>query len=383
MVQPHNQAKPIFIENNIGIENELSLFNNPSERINLLGNKREREEVNLDQGHERRILSNDDYKEKYNVILSYLKGNEKIKSVKIKDSPMPPITTFIKFEEDYYIAGHENGIITQRRCDNNHLIKCFDNMSNANESKKSIHESTITDILQTRDKNLILTTSTDKTIAIWDINDFKCILSLYDHSGSVNSIIQVRSKEFVTCSDDKSIILWSLENLSVIHKVENAHDNCILKLFMVNDFILSTCKDNFYKLWKIEEDQLKCFQTSNKYSSHITSIALVPNQSLICFGFYDGSLQLLDYRDNFKKIIESKPHNYSIVGLIHIEKDILVSLSNSGIVVFYYIHESKLLELNHLKTSHRNNNFMGFKMLDDNRIITWGKDNMPVIISLK
>lgn len=66
------------------------------------------------------------------------------------------------------------------------------------------------------DGNLIATVSMDKTLKIWDASDFE-LLKVIDlarnqgHTSSVNKVLWVDNQRLITCSDDRSAILWQLE----------------------------------------------------------------------------------------------------------------------------------------------------------------------------
>ena len=53
--------------------------------------------------------------------------------------------------------------------------------------------------------------SMDYTIKIWDLNTNKSIYTLKEHSGSVNSVIQLQDGRIASASFDKSIRIWDLK----------------------------------------------------------------------------------------------------------------------------------------------------------------------------
>jgi WD40 repeat protein len=74
------------------------------------------------------------------------------------------------------------------------------------------HTSTINHISSLND--LIITASRDKSIRIWT-EDIQLVQSIHTihggHHNSVNFILPVDSNSFYTCSDDRSIMRWSIE----------------------------------------------------------------------------------------------------------------------------------------------------------------------------
>jgi hypothetical protein len=66
------------------------------------------------------------------------------------------------------------------------------------------------------DGNLFATVSMDKTLKIWDAANFELlkVIDLARHNGhhsSINKIVWLDNMHLITCSDDRSAILWQLE----------------------------------------------------------------------------------------------------------------------------------------------------------------------------
>ena len=63
--------------------------------------------------------------------------------------------------------------------------------------------------------NLFATSSMDKTIKIWDADNFE-LLKVIDfarngsHTNCINKILWINENEFVSCSDDKNVMVWNM-----------------------------------------------------------------------------------------------------------------------------------------------------------------------------
>ncbi len=63
--------------------------------------------------------------------------------------------------------------------------------------------------------NLFTTSSMDKTIKIWDADNFE-LLKVIDlarnesHSNCINKILWMNENEFVSCSDDRQLMIWNI-----------------------------------------------------------------------------------------------------------------------------------------------------------------------------
>lgn len=78
------------------------------------------------------------------------------------------------------------------------------------------HNFAVYDLIFIKELNKIISCSRDKTIKIWNSNDFSIEIridrKLGGHSHSVNAICEMDSHRFATCSDDKRIIVWKIED---------------------------------------------------------------------------------------------------------------------------------------------------------------------------
>ena len=86
-------------------------------------------------------------------------------------------------------------------------------------SQQPAHWFTINDLIFHPEQHIFLTASRDKTIRIWNGDDFKLIKTLDaardgGHINSINSLLWIPgSSTFVSASDDRSLILWEWEDL--------------------------------------------------------------------------------------------------------------------------------------------------------------------------
>lgn len=78
------------------------------------------------------------------------------------------------------------------------------------------HNYAVYDLVSLDNCDIFASSSRDKKIKIWDAVDFSFIERLEikqgGHKHSVNALSVVNQKEFVSCSDDKKLIVWSMIN---------------------------------------------------------------------------------------------------------------------------------------------------------------------------
>ena len=77
------------------------------------------------------------------------------------------------------------------------------------------HTFSVYDIISVKNGGLIITSSRDKNIKVWNSEDLGFVKRLDakigGHRHSVNALSKIDEKTFVSCSDDKRIIVWEAE----------------------------------------------------------------------------------------------------------------------------------------------------------------------------
>ena len=102
-------------------------------------------------------------------------------------------------------------------------------------------------------KDLLLITG-EKIIQIVNVNTYNLIKTInVDDSGRIYTACMLNKDMILTSDENKRIIQWwkiENDNLKIISKKENAHDNEIVTLSKLgNGLILSGSGDNSVKIW--------------------------------------------------------------------------------------------------------------------------------------
>lgn len=149
------------------------------------------------------------------------------------------------------------------------------------------------------------------------------------HTSTISQIsVFPSSKNYVSVSYDKSIIIWNEDN-KVIQKIENAHENEISYVCIKDDNYFATCSyDKTIKFWKKNEENVFANDKNilNAHEKEIQKILFESNGNIISSGSdYAVKVWKLDDGNNYVNIATLK-HEEEIYSFLIIEdKNLLIS----------------------------------------------------------
>ncbi|CAD8159245.1 unnamed protein product [Paramecium pentaurelia] len=109
---------------------------------------------------------------------------------------------------------------------------------------------------------------------------------LIEHQDDVNTLnFMNKSNHFISGSDDKSIIIWSMNqrNQWICQQKLNGHNNSIYCLVLNNnteDLIISGSRDKTIKFWK-KQNQWLCQQTITDHTNNVLGLSLNQQQNKV------------------------------------------------------------------------------------------------------
>ncbi len=120
------------------------------------------------------------------------------------------------------------------------------------------HQNSVFALALTRDGKYLVSTSRDARFKVWNVENYTLHTEVVAHMYAINSIdFSPNGQYFVTCSMDKSLKVWETKTfklLKVIDKARHAgHGTSVNKVkWMSNDRIASCSDDRTISIWSIK-----------------------------------------------------------------------------------------------------------------------------------
>ena len=179
----------------------------------------------------------------------------------------------------------------------------------------------------------IISTSADKSIVIYDIF-FNILQNIKNAHDKWIDYVEIKDENnFITCSLDKSIILWNKKNneFKINKIIKNAHDDAIIKvIYCSNNNLISCSWDKTIKIWK-ENNNYENIKIL-KHSDWISSLLLLEDKNILISSGRDGT-KLWNYNEiNNISLIKEFKETFceSNQGLCRLNDDIIIVRGKYG-----------------------------------------------------
>ena len=237
------------------------------------------------------------------------------------------------------------------------------------ECVKKVQDLGIVIALLEFEPNMLLSTSSENTICLWNINSNQndriedYVHNFNGHTLWVNCLVKCDDKTFASVSNDCNIIIWDYYQREQILKYK-LHEDCILALIKLNDRNLCTgSADTLIKIWDWKEGEIVqelpghkdwvkclcqmedeiiisgsedkiikvwknyvCIHTIEECHSEPVRVLLKLNRDYFVSGSIDNSIKIWDMK-GFKCRKTLEGHSSNITGLIKTKNNELISCS--------------------------------------------------------
>lgn len=165
------------------------------------------------------------------------------------------------------------------------------------------------------DGSNLYTCSTDKNLAIWDLQTAQRVRKLKGHTSFVNSCQGTRRgvQMLISGADDNMIKLWDARKRYAIHTFDNQYQVTAVTFNDTAECIITGGIDNAIKIWDVRKKDV--LYVLKGHTDTITGISLSPDGSYILTNSMDSTLRIWDIRpyaplERCVKIFTGHQHNF-------------------------------------------------------------------------
>ncbi|KAI3635346.1 hypothetical protein MIR68_006912 [Amoeboaphelidium protococcarum] len=250
----------------------------------------------------------------------------------VTGSEMPPIVVYAvdpqtqEWRVSNSLIGHEGGVWAMEVASN----------PNADTAVLSPHF---------KDKNTLVSGSTDKTVRVWDIQRAQCLYVLQAHSSTVRclSVCTVDNQLMILSgSRDKSVRAWKVDFAPPSHHHHHHHGDSNFKLQSQSP-TQSLQQSQELQVSDVQMDMSQGVkkpaviqESHHKLDGHTDSVrAIACKYPYSATGSYDATVRLWDLNDGRCIHVLTGHTNkvYSVVIHLHISSSAIQSFNRSGVVI--------------------------------------------------
>ncbi|MBD3230659.1 MAG: hypothetical protein GF329_20940 [Candidatus Lokiarchaeota archaeon] len=187
-------------------------------------------------------------------------------------------------------------------------------------------------------ESYIVSGSQDKTIRIWNRSTGKCEHVLEGHDGGVNDI-DIQDGLIVSGSDDTTVKLWDI-NSGKLLKTFNGHQRIVSRVRIRGNHIFSASWDHFVKTWDIETEE--CIESYEIHFDAIDAMDVNKDATLIITGDQSSVINVWD-RASREVLQTLRGHNHFIMDLL-IKGGVIYSCSQDRSVILWDLKSGTILK---------------------------------------
>ncbi|KAK9096135.1 hypothetical protein Sjap_021632 [Stephania japonica] len=183
----------------------------------------------------------------------------------------------------------------------------------------------------------LFSSSFDKTICMWSLQDFSCVQSFRGHEHRITGIVFVESNIQLCISADigGGIFVWRIDSDRANEPLKKWHEGKDWRYSGIQALAVSGAEllytgsgDRSIKAWSLQDYSLVC--TMNGHKSVVSCLAVC--NGVLYSGSWDGTICLWSLNDHSLLTVlgEDKPGNMASVLSLSVDRDVIVAAYENG-----------------------------------------------------
>lgn len=177
------------------------------------------------------------------------------------------------------------------------------------------HTGAVTQLCFSTGGDQLYTSSTDKTVAVWDMASGLRIRKLKGHTAFVNCVSAARRGDplLVSGADDSCVRLWDARRRGCSSTLQNTYQVTAVTFNDTAEQVMSSGLDNEIKVWDIRKNAV--LYQMRGHTDTVTGASLSADGSYLLTNSMDNSLRVWDVRpyapvERCVKIYSGHQHNF-------------------------------------------------------------------------
>ena len=193
------------------------------------------------------------------------------------------------------------------------------------------HEDGIRRLIYLAEKHQLVSSSWDKTIKVWSLTTGLCVISLSEHTSSVNSIILLPKlylnrpeSHLVSGSNDNSIKIWSLNTGKCLHTLRG-HTSLVKSVLLMKPYLeddtncnwnisyelVSSSNDKTIRIWNLNRAGLgQCMKILYGHERGINCLSMLLIGELLVSASSDQTIKVWNLSKRGRKNGECVEKHY-------------------------------------------------------------------------
>ena len=209
-----------------------------------------------------------------------------------------------------------------------------------------------------KSKNYLLTSSYESHIRVWSIpnfhqsdnildtllkkpdeeeQEFKCVTILSGHSDAVPKMIELSNGKIASCSWDKTIRIWNLDNFSCDIVIDSYKEKWLTMIELTDKRIATVSLDGFVKITNIEKKECDFEFEGNDFIYQLEDGRIVTGRG-------EETFQIVNINTKKAELVFKTSHQDNISSFLQIEDGrVITSSFDKTINVYGFVTKKELI----------------------------------------